>query len=375
MMSKTLIIGAGLAGAAAARELAAFGRQVLLVEESGAIGGKVRGYGCKATGRGASLKCANCGLCLAKGLWDDVEKSRLIDIRLDTKLVDLRGEKGNYTAALKSGSQVSFETGISGVIIASGFKNITKTGFNGFVEIESSFPSGASSVIMGNDIELLMKGRTETALFEKAPGSIAFIQCFGSKDIKENAMYCSRVCCAYSTRAAKVIKQYYPDCDITFFYMEMQQVRGASKAGGGNYFDELKQLGVNFIKCRPVKIRDASPARVTFDNPETGRREELAFDLVVLSDGIRPADGAAKLAELCGLGQTEAGFLRYVNGTNFADSGAGSGADRSTDSGAGSGADCGGVYITGCAKGPAKIEEVYADSIAVARRISAGGKP
>jgi heterodisulfide reductase subunit A len=333
MTPKVLIIGAGFAGAVAARELAASGRRVLLVEEAPEIGGKVRGYGCKSTD-----KCANCGVCLAKNLFNDIEKNSLVEIQLNTKLADLTGEKGNYTAALRSAGVVSYVSEISDVIIATGFKGTTKTDFNGFVELESNRSSG--SVITGSDIELLMKGRTETRLFEKPPSSVAFIQCFGSRDIKENAMYCSRVCCAYSTRAAKVIKKYYPECEITFFYMEMQQVKN------GSYFDELKQLGVNFIKCRPVKVKDANPAIVIFDNPQTGKREELKFDIVVLSNGIRPSDDAGKIAELCGLGQTESGFLKYVKGINHT-----------------------GVYIAGCAKGPAKIEEAYADSIAIARRI------
>ena len=263
-------------------------------------------------------------------------------------LVGLASKKDNYTAALKSGGKVSCVTEISEVVIAVGFKGITKADFNGFIEIEREIKNTDQpiSVITGSYIEHLMKGRGETGLFEKTPENIAFIQCFGSRDIKENTMYCSRVCCAYSTRAAKVIKKYYPDCKLTFFYMEMQQVKN------GDYFDELKQLGVNFIKCRPVKIKDASPAFVTFDNPETGKREELSFDIIVLADGIHPADSAAKTAEVCGLGQTEAGFLRYINGINHA--------DRT------------GVYIAGCAKGPAKIEEVYADSIAVARHVILG---
>ena len=349
-MPKVLIVGAGLAGAAAARELAASGRQVLLAEKSTEIGGKVRRYGCKADGK-ASYKCVNCGLCLAKGLWSDVENNSLIEIWLNTKVLDLSGNKGNYTAALKSGTEISYVHEISDVVVAIGFDNITKTGFNGFVEIESAGPPPAASIIMGNDIERIMKERTGAGLgglFVKPPENVAFIQCFGSRDIKEHAMYCSKVCCAYSTRTARLIKNHYPDCGITFFYMEMQQVKS------GNYFEEIKQLGANFIKCRPVKIRDSSPARVSFDNPETGRREEHAFDLVVLADGIRPAGDTAKMAEICGLGQTEAGFLRYVKDINHADSA--------------------GVYITGCAKGPAKIEEAYADSIAVARRIS-GARP
>ena len=337
-MSTTLIVGGGLAGATVAKELAAFGRQVLIIEASGQPGGKVRNYGCKATD-----KCNNCGVCLTKGLWDDIEKNNLIDIRLNTRLVDLTGEKGNYTAALRSAGSVSYITRISDVVIATGFKKTTKEDFNGFVEVSESGKARPGSVIMGSDIEKVLKDRSETRLFEKAPEKIAFIQCYGSRDKKENAMYCSRVCCSYSSRAAKVIKKYYPDCDITFFYMEMQQVKG------GDYFDEIKQLGVNFIKCRPVKVTAGKETVVVFDNPMTGKREELAFDVVVLSDGIHPADDAAKIADICGLGQSEAGFLKYITDINDA---------QNT-----------GVYITGCAKGPSKIEEVYADSISVAKRI------
>jgi len=357
-MPKVLIVGAGLAGAAAARELAACGREVLIAEKSAVIGGKVRNYGCKAVGRTATYKCANCGLCLTNKLWNDVENNSLIDIRLNTTLADLTGEKGNYTAALKSAGEISYVSGISDVVIATGFKKTTITDFNGFVEIEREIESpktsrgGAeaqrteASIITGSDIEQIMKNRGNSGLFEKAPERVAFIQCFGSRDLKENAMYCSRVCCAYSSRAAKVIKEYYPNCDVTFFYMEMQQVRSAGFSDG-NYFDELKTLGVNFIKCRPIKIKDSSPALVFFDNPETGRREELAFDLVVLSDGIHATQDSARIAEICGLGQTEAGFLKYVKEANNQ-----------------------GVHIAGCAKGPAKIEEVYAEAIAVARCIS-----
>jgi heterodisulfide reductase subunit A-like polyferredoxin len=126
--------------------------------------------------------------------------------------------------------------------------------------------------------------------------------------------------------------------------MEMQQVRS------GNYFDGLKALGVSFIKCRPVKVEVRNhEAEVVFDNPETGVREKLMFDLVVLSDGIRPADDAARVAEVFGFGQTEDGFLRYVKDSGDA---------KDT-----------GVYIAGCVGGPAKIEEVYAEAVSVAKQI------
>ena len=336
-MSRVLIVGGGLAGAVVARELAFQNVPVVIAEASDAFGGKARGYGCKSTD-----KCEGCGVCLTRNLWDSVENDTNVEIRPNTKLVDLIGKKGDYTATLKSGGAITDLEGISDVVVATGFEQIKKESFNGFVELEGA-SSDDRSVITGSDMEALLLSRGKERLFEKAPESVAFIQCYGSRDAKERALYCSRVCCGYSTRAAKVIKKYYPDCGITFFYMEMQQVRG------GDYFDELKELGLRFIKCRPVKVRAGDPASVWFDNPDTGRREKLDFGMVVLSDGIQAPDAAAGIAEICGLGQSEEGFLKYV-----------------TDSGD---ADRTGVYIAGCAGGPARIEEVYGESVAVAQRI------
>ena len=337
-MSKVLVVGGGLAGAAAAKELAASGRQVLIAEGADSIGGKVRGYGCKATDL-----CNNCGVCLTRNLWESVENNDLIDIRTGTRLTDLSGSKGKYTATLKSGSETVRAYDIAAVIVATGFGDPASSLYGGFIEIPGTLTGG---LVLGSDIENLLQGRSGKDLFETDPGSVCFIQCFGSRDKKENTMYCSRICCAYSSRAAKVIKQYYPDCDITFFYMEMQQV----KCGG--YFDELLNLGIKFVKCRPIKIGSGNPAFVEYEDPETGKRKKQAFDLIVLSNGIRPADDAARIAEICGLGQTEDGFLKYVKNSEDA---------KQT-----------GIYITGCAGGPKRIDEVYAESTAVAKRILFG---
>ncbi|MCL1810436.1 MAG: hypothetical protein FWG42_11835, partial [Clostridiales bacterium] len=66
--------------------------------------------------------------------------------------------------------------------------------------------------------------------------------------------------------------------------------------------------------------------------------------IVVLSDGIRPPKDAYLTAELCGLGQDMNGFLRNIEISSVS-----------------------GVYVCGCAKRPMKIEEAWADSVAVAK--------
>jgi heterodisulfide reductase subunit A len=208
--------------------------------------------------------------------------------------------------------------------VSTGFKPGTLENFNSFVELD-----GVNRIITGSDLERLFRGRTSGSLFEKPP----------------SAMYCSKVCCSYSTRAAKVIRQLYPECDIVFFYMELQMVKE------GDYFKELKDLGVEFIKCRPVHI-DGRNGIVEYDDPDSGKRSERGFDVVVLSDGIHPNADADSVAEIFGLCQDETGFLKYTTGLS-----------ETKESG---------VFVAGCAAGPKKIEDVFAESASVVREIVLG---
>lgn len=329
-MTHVLVVGAGLAGCTVAQELAENGVRVTMIEASGEIGGKVRSYGCKATD-----KCNNCGVCLTAGLWDKVEENNNITIRFGEKLIDLTRENGCYEATVKGLDGIDTIEDIDRVVVSTGFEQATLETFNGFVELD-----GNKGIMTGSQIEAQLQERTETGMFETPPNSVAFIQCYGSRDHREHTMYCSKVCCSYATRAAKVIKHFYPECRVVFYYMEMQMV------SQGDWFQSLQDLGIEFMKCRPTQVRGGEPASVTYDNPVTGKRETENFDLVVLSDGIRPCTSSRQMAELCGFGQDDAGFLHTIDGAGEQ-----------------------GILLSGCAKGPKKIEDTYAESIAIAKGI------
>jgi len=326
-MMQVLVVGAGLAGCTVARELAEKGVGVTVIEATDSIGGKVRHYGCKATD-----KCNNCGLCLATSLWENVEQNESIALRLSTKLIDLMQGAGTYTATLQSADGAIAVEQFDKVVVATGFEPTSLESYNGFAELSSE-----ENIITGSELEAFLLERTSSGLFETAPNSVAFIQCYGSRDHQEHTMYCSRICCGYATRAAKVIKYFYPECRVQFFYMEMQTVNP------GEYYASLLDAGIEFIKCRPIKVTGGELASVIYDDPVSGKRVRDSFDLVVLSDGIRPASDADKVAELCELSQDPAGFLHYVNPDN-------------PD-----------VLLTGCVGGPKKIAETYMESLALAR--------
>jgi heterodisulfide reductase subunit A len=386
-MYHIIIVGGGLAGCAAAVELAQSGAKVTIIEKSGCVGGKVRDYGCKATD-----KCNNCGVCLAGGLWEKVEKNPGIDILYNSKLIDVTGDVGDFSIVSMTPEGLRYINGIAAIIVATGFEESSAVG--GHLQIDE----GTQGISRGLQLESICKTRGKSALFEKAPERVAFIQCVGSRDKKESALYCSRVCCSYSTRAALVIRHIYPECEIVFFYMELQSV------SSGDYFAQLKEKNIEFIKCRPLKVKAGTPVKVIFETPDGGELNEREFDLVVLSDGIHPPKDADRLAEICGLAQDSHGFLRSIEGT--CDSGSekccvvserrrgggdgerygsgceiyGGGEGRRGGSGGGEkdGSGCeiyggerdgrSGIYVAGCAKQPSKIEEAYSDAVAVARQ-------
>ncbi|NJD03248.1 MAG: CoB--CoM heterodisulfide reductase iron-sulfur subunit A family protein, partial [Ruminiclostridium sp.] len=324
-----LVIGGGLAGCTAALELANGGKEVTILEKSGRIGGKVRNYGCKATDR-----CNNCGLCLVKDLWNQVERHKNINIVTDTRLTDVQGSKGNFSIGWKKGRNVGMLDSIEDIIVSTGFEESSSV-YTGSLELTAE-----AGIVSGRQMEELFLKRTDNRVFAESPKSIAFIQCFGSRDVHEKAAYCSRVCCGYSTRMARVLRKIYPEAEIVFFYMDIQRVEA------GEYFNCLNNEGIEFIRCRPVKIKPGKPNRIQYDQPGAGSVFEKEFDIIILSEGIHPAKDTELLAELCMLKVGGNGFLKYVK----------DGEPR-------------GIYLAGCVSGPEKIEEVHSESLAVARGI------
>ena len=320
MIPSVLVIGAGLAGCVAAMRLSEAGVRVVMVEKAPDIGGKVRGYGCKATDR-----CNNCGLCLVGDLWRNTLKNPLVEIITSSVVVDLLGEAGDYTAAVSTPSGLRRVGGISAVVVSTGFDG-PSAGMNSHLHMEKG-----KGILSGSEIESLIRGRSRKGIFPERPGSAAFIQCVGSRDIKERSFYCSRVCCAYSTRAARVIKQYYPECGITFFYMELQAVSNS------DIFEDLTRIGVRFVKCRPVRVTGERRVVIEYDDPANGMTRE-SFDMVILSEGIRPSADNSWMSAAYGLEQDRFGFLHGMEGPEN------------------------GVYAAGCARRPLTIEETCADA-------------
>ncbi len=331
---RVLILGAGVAGCTLAAVLADGGVPVVLAEKAPATGGRARHYGCKAT-----EVCQNCGVCLTGGLWERVESHPLIQVFLQSEIWDIRGGMRDYTVLLRTPNGPQQFGRLAAVVVATGFEGGGR-GYTAHLQVEG--PPAAPGLLLGSKLEELLCRRTEGVLFEKPPASLAFIGCFGSRDVHEESFYCSRVCCAYTTRAARLVRQYYPQCEIAYFYMEIQAV------AEGHWLRELAELGAELIPSRPAALQLGPPAAVVFDHPENGLSRRF-FDMIVLSEGIHPPAANAHLAEIVGLSQDANGFLD-----------------------AGPDAMATGLFVAGCARRPMRIEEACADAQRVAMEILAG---
>ncbi|MBD3325307.1 NAD(P)-binding protein, partial [candidate division KSB3 bacterium] len=138
----------------------------------------------------------------------------------------------------------------------------------------------------------------------KEPKRLAFIQCVGSRD--EEHDYCSSVCCMYALKEAIIAKEHDPDIHCDIFYMDIR----AHGKGFDAYYDRAKELGINFTRCRPVKVeelKDSKDLRIGYLDDD-GVYKTKEFDMAVLSVGFQPPAETKTMAEKLGISTDAYGF-------------------------------------------------------------------
>ncbi|HPX73792.1 MAG TPA: FAD-dependent oxidoreductase, partial [Methanoregulaceae archaeon] len=144
----------------------------------------------------------------------------------------------------------------------------------------------------------------------KTPRHVVFIQCVGSRDIKAGRPYCSGVCCMYAMKNAMLIREKYPDTEVTVLYMDIR----AYGKGYEEYFERAQRLGVRFLRGMPGEIIGRGGEMIIrVENTETGNMEELHPELVVLSVGISPSSDSVTIAARCGIPIDKTGFFTSVD--------------------------------------------------------------
>lgn len=299
-----LIVGGGISGVVCALELDRLGVPVALLEKEDSLGGLAARFCCKA-----SEACNKCFACVADKKLREIGDQPRISLFTGAEITAAAGGPGGYKVAFTRSGEIS-ELETPAIVVAAGIDpyDASQKGEYGYGVYRN--------VITARDLEEMLRYRgglsrpSDGAL----PRTIAFFQCVGSRDESIGNRYCSQVCCAYALRLIRTIRHKYPDCQATFFYMDIQP---AGESFGAFLNACRKDPGVRFVRSIPSKVYH-SPAtdalRVRVAEPGRGEVVDEPFDMVVLSVGMVLKKEAGALAKLLGLGLDEEGFLSVPPG-------------------------------------------------------------
>ncbi|MCF6179925.1 MAG: CoB--CoM heterodisulfide reductase iron-sulfur subunit A family protein, partial [Geopsychrobacter sp.] len=170
------------------------------------------------------------------------------------------------------------------------------------------------------------------------PKRIAWIQCVGSRQVKEGGnSYCSAVCCTYTQKQVILSKDHYPDLDATIFHNDIRAF--------GKDFERFYQRAESLEDTRFIRsyvtigreIPETDNVTIRYSTFDDGVKEE-EFDLVVLSVGLNPPADALKLAQIFDIELNEQGFCKIDPGNPIATTRKG-------------------VFVSGAFQGPMDIPE------------------
>ena len=138
------------------------------------------------------------------------------------------------------------------------------------------------------------------------PKSVVFVQCVGSRNTAIGRNLCSCVCCMYALKNAMLIREHYPQTEVTILYTDIR----AYGKGYEEYYERAKKLGVHIVRAFPGDVQQ-SPAGlvIPIEDTETREMKNLEAGLVILSVGMEPEPDTVKLAGALGLPLDANGFL------------------------------------------------------------------
>ena len=184
----------------------------------------------------------------------------------------------------------------------------------------------------------------------KVPKDVVFVECVGSRDPEHHLPYCSRVCCMYSCKMGMLYKHAVHDGTMYVFYMDVRT--------DGKMYEEFYQRGTEedgliYIRGRVSKIfRDGEKIMVWGSDTLTGKRVEIAADLVVLAMAMVPRSDAKHMAKKLGIEADAFGFMQVAHSRL-----------RPHES------SVPGIFLAGCCQSPKDIPECVAQSCGCAGKV------
>ena len=186
---------------------------------------------------------------------------------------------------------------------------------------------------------------------QKPPKRISFIQCVGSRCIRKDIPYCSRICCMNALKSSLLIREMYPDVIIDIFYID---IRAFGKGFEQFYHRAIEEGKINFIRSKPSRVFEdpkTGDLVILSENIDKGKTEEIKTELVVLSEALVPAEGSLNLSNILGTKTDKRGFFLTEDYCS----------DPLTSTREG-------IFLCGCSTGPKDITDSIAEASGAAVR-------
>lgn len=285
VVNSGLVIGGGLSGMTAALTIADQGYDVHLVEKDERLGGFA--HRLTATLEGESP------VKMIRNLEERIRLHPRIHVHLDSTLVNHRGHMGAFEGTVQNETG-ALDLKCGTVVVATGGK-----------------PYEPEEYLYGEDEQVLTqvelaRRMAEDPAWARGHERIVMIQCVGSRNA--DFPFCSRVCCSAMVKNSIRFKELNPEAQVIVLYRDVRTF-GFKELS----YLKARQMGVMFFRYIPDEppevYRGDNGLTVDFSDRSTHQDFRIEPDMVVLSAGIRPHDGAAPIAALMKLPRTEEGFF------------------------------------------------------------------
>ena len=330
IVKTALVVGGGVAGMEAALGVADQGCEVVLVEQSGELGGVANLL--NATWQGEPI---------AAYLADTIARVKAhphIKLFTGTRVKHTGGSIGNFSTTLASTNGGAAET-----VVAHG-ATILATG-GGEYRPDLYRYGDHPDVLTHLDMDTAMANGDRRLT---AARSVAFIQCVGSRD--DQRPYCSKICCTHSLKSALGLKKKNPRTKVTILYRDIRAYGFRE-----DLYKQAREAGIVFIRYEPE-----NPPTVAVDSDNHLMLDvidhvlrlpvRLRPDLLVLATGVVP-NANRKLYEMFKVPVNADGFLVEAHAklrpVEFSSEG---------------------IYLAGLAHYPKPLEESIAQAKAAASR-------
>ncbi len=283
---KILIIGAGPAGLETAYQLKKLGLTPTIIERNDKLGGHLAQWD-------RLFPSSDDAEELLEKLEEQVEG---IEIKLNTRVVNIERQGQSFHVTLSNNKTLDADA----IILCTGF-DLFKA------EKKQEYGYGIyNNVITNAELEKYFKTHQDERIND--PKRIGFVHCVGSRDVKVNNTYCSKVCCATALKQACEIKDEFPEADVYCFYMDLRMF---GKGYEDLYLKAQKDFDIKCVRGRVCEVSENMEGKLVIKAEDTllGTPMKMTLDLLVLMCGMEKAEGNEKIQNMLNLKTNSDGFI------------------------------------------------------------------